>query len=635
MIHDPEPAPAPAGTELTLRAVCLGVALSCVLGAANAYLGLFAGMTVSASIPAAVLSMGLMRAVRGSILENNLVQTAASAGESAAAGAIFTLPALLLLGSWRSFPWLDCTLLLGCGGALGVFFTILLRGPLITQGTLPFPEGVATAQVLEAGHGASPSSAASGKQDEKLRALLMGGLLGGGFKFLESGLGVCRGVLEGAVPFFGGAMYFGVSASPALLSVGYIVGLRIAYVICLGGLLNWLVVIPLISANGPDMDALELAWATWSSKTRYLGVGAMTFSGLFTLIQLRSTIRDAIVQGVSRLRRAGTQGLDARLDLPLSWLAFGVFGCAVILTWLFARFLPNVASSFAVTLFVLVISFLFSTVAAYMAGLLGSSNNPVSGVTIATIILVSLMLLAVGIDSEVGARATIFVGSVVCTAAAIGGDNMQDLKAGHLLGASPRSQQIMQLCGVAAAAVILGPTLQLLADSYGFFEPTLKHPRPLMAPQASLMAEVSRGMFGGALPWGLISAGLSLGAVFSALDTWLAKKGSAFRMPPLVLALGLYLPLQLSTSVLLGGLASAVAQRRKANRQGGTAHAADPGVLASAGLITGEALVGVLLSGIVLGVGGLASIRLDWNSGVLSFLLLFVFLTYLVRKGSR
>lgn len=601
--------------ELSLRAIVLGCSLSAVLGAANAYLGLFAGMTVSASIPAAVLSMGLMRAFGGTILENNQVQTAASAGESAAAGAIFTLPALMLMGSWSSFPWLTCCLLVGVGGVLGVVFTTLLRRPLIVEGQLPFPEGVATAQVLLAGH-RPHDAASSGKQSAHLRALLLGSAVGAVFKLLESGLGLFQASLGTAARFFWGNFYLGMSTSPALLAVGSIVGLRIAALVCVGGIINWLGVIPWLTVAVEGSDVTQAAFATWSQKTRYLGVGAMTFCGLYTLFDLRGTIRRAVSDGAAQLSSSLEQSQKSDGDLPFSWLLGGVTVCAVTLVWLFSAYLPALWVSILVVFAVIIISFLFCTVAAHMAGMLGSSNNPVSGVTIATLITVAFLLRALGVDTEVGAMASIIVGSVVCTAAAIGGDNVQDLKAGHLLGASPVLQQIMQLGGVAAAALVLGPVLQVLSDSYGFGEPSAAHPRALLAPQATLMASVARGMFGGHLPLGYISAGALLGAAFATVDGLLKWNKSQFRAPPLALSLGLYLPLELSTPVFLGGLAAHLVSRSSAK----SAHTEEVGrgLLLSAGLITGEALLGVMLAGVVFIVGNLDGLHMMSASSVLT-----------------
>lgn len=625
----------PPHNELTLRAILLGVLLSAILGAANAYLGLFAGMTVSASIPAAVLSMGLMKAFGGTILENNLVQTAASAGESAAAGAIFTLPALLLLGAWDSFPWLDCCLLIAIGGVLGVVFTTFLRQPLIVQGQLPFPEGVATAQVLIAGH-APRARTASGQADSgQLRALLMGGALGAVYKLFESGLGLFQASLGVAGRAFGGVFYLGSSSSPALFAVGCIIGPRIAILVCVGGLINWLGVIPWITEVAPGQEPVAAAFAAWSQKARYLGVGAMTFCGLYTLFDLRGTITQAITEGVGQLRSTMQGRVDPHRDLPLAWLLGGVAVCLGLLVWMFSAYLPSFWASACVACAVIVISFLFSTVAAQMAGMLGSSNNPVSGVTIATVIVIALLLRALGVDGTLGTMACIIVASVVCTAAAIGGDNVQDLKAGHILGASPVRQQILQLGGVLAAACTLGPVLSLLAQSYGFGEPSPEHPRALMAPQATLMASVAKGMFGGDLPTEFIVAGVGLGVLFCVVDGILKSRRARFRAPPLALALGLYLPLELSVPVLLGGLAVALPRLRiDKTTAHGDAQVVPNSLLLGAGLITGEALLGVVLAGVVFGLGSLDRVQVLSSSALLTGA--FALLTLgLLARGAR
>jgi len=618
-------------SELSLRAIVLGCLLSAVLGAANAYLGLFAGMTVSASIPAAVLSMGLMRAFGGTILENNQVQTAASAGESAAAGAIFTLPALMLMGSWSHFPWLTCFLLVGVGGVLGVVFTTLLRRPLIVEGQLPFPEGVATAQVLLAGH--RPLDAdQGGTRSAHLRALLLGSGVGAVFKLFESGLGLFQTSLGTATRFLGGSFYLGMSTSPALLAVGSIVGLRIAALVCVGGVINWMGVIPWLASAVEGGDVTQAAFTTWSQKTRYLGVGAMSFCGLYTLFDLRGTIQRAVRDGARQLSTSLGQSETGEGDLPFAWLLCAVAGCAVILIWLFSAYLPALWMSVLVVFAVIIISFLFCTVAAHMAGMLGSSNNPVSGVTIATLISVAFLLRALGVDAQFGAMTSIIVGSVVCTAAAIGGDNVQDLKAGHILGASPLRQQIMQLAGVVAAALVLGPVLQVLSDSYGFGGPSAAHPHALLAPQATLMASVAQGMFGGHLPLGFISAGAFLGAFFAAVDALLKWRKVRFRAPPLALSLGLYLPLELSTPVFLGGLAAHVLSR--SSSKSGQAEEVSSGLLLSAGLITGEALLGVLLAGVVFVLGSLQSLHVMSASAALTALYVGLTWVLLSRKSS-
>lgn len=623
--------PEATGAELSFRAVFLGALLSVILAGANAYLGLFAGMTVSASIPAAVISMGILRAFGGTILENNQVQTAASAGESAAAGAIFTLPALILLGSWVEFPFWLSAFLIGSGGLLGVFFTILLRRALVVPGTLPFPEGAATAAVLRAGHAENTKGGSSG-----LGFLLVGSIWGAVAKFIEAGLALSKATVEVAFAAGSKVFYLGAGVSPALVAVGYIVGLEVALVIFAGGAVNWLFFLPFSVPVDAVGSPLEIAWRTWSERTRYLGVGAMTVGGIVALIQVRHAIREAATAGWTALRSgAGAGPVPARLDrdLPPRVILFGITVPLVPLVFVFFDLSDSLLLATILTILVLIFGFLFSSVAAYMAGLVGSSNNPVSGVTIATILFTSLFLTgyrAFGEGAEVGPALAIVVGSIICCAAAIGGDNVQDLRAGQLLGATPYRQQIMQLIGVVAAALVLGPVLQLLHEAYGFGAPSAAHPEALRAPQATLMASVSQGVFGGNLPWGFFMAGAGLGLGVALLDAGLQKKGSRIRIPTLAFALGLYLPWEISLPILLGGF---VARMARGRAQEGS----QVGVLASAGLITGEALMGILLAAVVAGAGSLSIVRVFGrvDSGWISFGILLLTLALLRRAGKR
>lgn len=649
----PEPE-VPAGTalrELSPQAVLLGVLLSALLSGANAYLGLFAGMTVSASIPAAVLSMAILRATGGTILENNAVQTAASAGESVAAGVIFTLPALLMLGAWNEFDYAQTALLSGFGGVLGVLFTVPLRRAMVTEGTLRFPEGVATAEVLKVG--TAPRGAASGAG---VVFVALGGVLGALGKLGESGLRLWRGVLEGARPLGDTVLYAGANLSPALLGVGYIVGLNVAVVVFAGGALNWFVAVPLLGAldgGVSEASALDRAWALWSTRTRYLGVGAMVVGGLWTLVELRATLLAGVRTGLKAYREltAGAVVPRTERDAPLPWVLAALVFSLVPLAWVFFQVTGTLWVSALLAVVLLVSGFLFCAVAAYMAGLVGSSHNPVSGVTIATILLTSLLLLGVlGPDAAVGPAAAILVGSVVCCAAAIGGDNMQDLKAGHLLGATPIKQQLMQVLGVVAAACVLAPVLGLLLEAYGIGVPTPEHPRPLKAPQATLMAAVARGVFAGDLPWPMIAAGALLASVVIGADRWLRARGSSVRVPVLAVAVGVYLPLELSVPILLGGVVSALAQRRwgRQERAQGAAAPGDVtagraretslrhGLLLSAGLITGEALAGIALA-VPIVVTGRADVLSPWGAFETSWpgtVLVFVVCAWLLRVAS-
>lgn len=623
--------------ELSPRAVLLGFALSVVLAAANAYLGLFAGMTVSASIPAAVLSMALLRAFGGTILENNQVQTAASSGESVAAGAIFTLPALLLLGVWEDFAYLDTLLLSGLGGLLGVLFTIPLRRALVVQGSLPFPEGVATAEVLKLGAAldATSSSAGEARSSAELdrargalsgvRHVVVGGVIGAVFKLGESGLRLWQAVLEGAHRVGGGVLYAGANLSPALVAVGYIVGFNAAIVVFAAGVVNWFVAVPwLATLQGaePSQSATELAWSLWSTKTRYLGVGAMIVGGLWALVDLRDKLLAGVRTGLSAFRAAAGGGALPRTerDLPMQWV-LGLSLASLLPLGLVFFHVTHVAwVSVVLAVIMLVAGFLFCAVAAYMAGLVGSSNNPVSGVTIATILLTSLLLLGMlGPDAAVGPAAAILVGSVVCCAAAMGGDNVQDLKAGHIVGATPIKQQLMQGVGVLGGALVIAPALSLLLEAYGIGVPTPEHPRPLKAPQATLMAAVTRGVFSGGLPWTLVGTGMGIAVVVIVIDRVLAARGAAFRVPVLAAALGLYLPFELSATILVGGLVAFFAERSFMARalreptERASAAAKRNGLLLAAGLITGEALAGILLA-VPIVVSGKADVLSPWGA---------------------
>jgi putative OPT family oligopeptide transporter len=610
--------------ELSVRAVLLGFVLSVVLAAANAYLGLFAGMTVSASIPAAVLSMALLRAFGGTILENNQVQTAASSGESVAAGAIFTLPALLMLGVWKDFAYLDTLLLSGLGGLLGVLFTIPLRRALVVQGNLPFPEGVATAEVLKVGSARGEGSRDSRRQGAAsgVQHVVLGALFGALFKLGESGFRLWQAVLEGARSVGGGSVvYAGANLSPALVAVGYIVGVNAALVVAAGGLVNWFVAVPWLASLEPShasASATEVAWGIWSSKTRYLGVGAMIVGGLWALVDLRDKLLAGVRAGLVAFRATAEGAVQPRTerDLPMQWVLGLALFSLVPLSLVFHHVTGVIWVSAVLAVVLLITGFLFCAVAAYMAGIVGSSNNPVSGVTIATILLTSLLLLGMlGPDAAVGPAAAILVGSVVACAAAMGGDNIQDLKAGHLVGATPIKQQLMQGVGVLGGALVIAPALSLLLEAYGIGIPTATHPHPLKAPQATLMASVARGVFAGGLPWTLVSIGGALAVAVIVLDRMLVARGAPFRVPVLAAAIGLYLPLELSVTMLLGGLVAHVAERARRRRADSAAaeRGERNGLLLAAGLITGEALAGILIA-VPIVWSGRADVLSFWGS---------------------
>ncbi|MCY3810799.1 MAG: oligopeptide transporter, OPT family [Gammaproteobacteria bacterium] len=586
--------------QLTVKAIILGIVLSVVLAGANAYLGLFAGLTVSASIPAAVISMAILSLFKSSnILENNIVQTAASAGESLAAGVIFTLPALILLGYWEVFDNLWVMAIAGLGGLLGVLFTIPLRRSLIVEEGLTYPEGTATAEVLKVGESARAKVGGTG-----IAYLAWAGVCGALAKLSETGLRIWEGTAQ-AAGFLGTSTiaYVGANLSPALLSVGYIVGLNIAVLVLAGGVISWYVAIPIYSTffleGNPalqavaEQGAVDLAFAIWTSQIRYLGVGAMLVGGIWALVSMRGSILSGVKSGLAQYRE-GTLAttVHTERDTPMPFVLGGIGLFVVPIFALYVVVVDSAAVALAMTLVMVVAGFLFSAVAAYMSGLVGSSNNPVSGITIATILFSALLLLfLLGNDAGTGPVAAILIGAVICCAAAIAGDNLQDLKAGYIVGATPWRQQVMQAVGVVSAVLLMAPILNLLLQAYGIGAPTAEQPNSLLAPQATLMASVAQGVFGDGLPWTMVAGGAGIGVVIIVIDEWAKRSGRAWRAPVLAVAVGIYLPLELAVPIAVGGvLAHIVGRRQGAKERGRT------GMLFAAGLITGEALVGIVMA---------------------------------------
>lgn len=586
--------------QITIKALVLGVVLAAILAGANAYLGLFAGMTVSSAIPAAVISMAVLRLFATSnILENNIVQTTASAGSSVSAGVVFTLPALYLLGHWERFAFVDVVVIAGLGGILGVLFSVPLRRALILERKLPFPEGVATAEVLKAGD--------AGKDIGKL---VVAALLGAGAKFCEVGLKLWSGTAEGARYVFGNktVAYFGTNVSPALIAVGVIVGLNIGIVVFSGGALAWYVFVPLYSGM-PDLDpaianliattdpsALDLGYEIWDRKIRYIGVGAMLIGGLWSLIDMRHSLLD----GIRSARAAHVDGgwenqPETERELPMNWVIGGVLTLIVPIFLLYVGIVESYWVAAIMALMMVVAGFVFSAVSSYMSGLVGSSNNPISGMTIATLLFSALVLLwLMGSEFQSGAAAAIMIGGVVACAAAIGGDNLQDLKCGHLVGATPWKQQLVLAIGALVSALVMAPVLNLLVEAYGIGAPTAAHPDPLSAPQANLMASVAGGVFGGGLPWDMITIGVVVGAVVIALDKVLEAKGSSFRVPVLAAAIGIYLPLEVTSPILIGGILAHLIEKGLSGER--LAKAGRVKMLLGAGLIAGEALLGIIMA---------------------------------------
>jgi putative OPT family oligopeptide transporter len=600
-------APAP---QLTARAIILAVVLAMILAAANTYLGLFAGMTIASAIPAAVVSMAVLRALGGGgILENNIVQTGASAGTSIASGVIFTVPALVLMGYWPDFKYWWVLAIAGLGGLLGVLFSVPLRRSLIVDQQMTFPEGKAAAEVLRAGE--NPSIG--------VKVLGIAALAGGVGKVIAaSGL---RFIPDSALAsgFIGKYLgYMGTNISPALLGVGYIVGLNIGAVVVSGSLLSFNIAIPIYHAyflpQNPELAArvveacVGLSGADCAETTaqilrgaqiRYLGVGAMLVGGLWALVSLRKSIVSGVKSGLAATRAGSMANVPhTDRDLPMKWVLIGIVVFTIPLAVLYYSIVGSVGIGAAMSVIMIVAGFLFCSVSAYMAGLVGSSNNPVSGITIATILFAAIVLLGfLGKDSAIGPVAAVMIGAVVCCAACVAGDNLQDLKAGYLVGATPWRQQVMLAIGSVSCALIMAPVLNMLAVSYGIGPRTAEHPQSLEAAQANLMASVANGLFGGHLPWGMIGIGAAIGVVTIIFDQILKARNAPFRVPVLAAAIGIYLPLETMVPIFLGGLLSYLVTRsfgpglsedevEKRNRTG---------TLFAAGLITGEALMGIFI----------------------------------------
>ena len=565
--------------ELTVVSVILGIFLAVVFGAANAYLGLRVGMTVSASIPAAVISMGVIRIIlrRDSILENNIVQTIGSAGESLAAGAIFTLPALFMWASdglTEAPSLVEISLIALVGGVIGVLFMIPLRSALIVQehGVLPYPEGKACAEVLMAGEEGGAKA-----------GLVFKGLgLAAAYKFVADGLKVFPSEVDFQIDSYKGSG-IGMDVLPALLGVGYICGPQVSSYLLAGGTVAWFVLMPLIDKFGGnavlypvvELFAQQGTWGIWKNYIRYIGAGAVAAGGILSLIKSLPLIIRTFKQAVKGFGvKADGTGRTSR-DIPMQFVLLGI-GVMAIIMWL----VPAVPVSFLGAIIIIVFGFFFATVSSRMVGLVGSSNNPVSGMAIATLLIATILLKATGTIGISGMVAAIAIGSVICIIAAIAGDTSQDLKTGYIVGSTPIKQQIGELIGVVASALAIGGVLYLLgrAWEYGGTE--------IPAPQATLMKMVVEGVMGGNLPWTLVFVGVGIAIVVEIL-----------RIPVLPFAVGLYLPIHLSTPMMVGGAIKWFFERKKgAGSDKEQKDKIEKGILYSSGLIAGEGIVGILLA---------------------------------------
>ena len=568
--------------EFTAVSVVLGALLAILFGGANAYLGLRVGMTVSASIPAAVISMGIIRKIlkRDSILENNMVQTVGSAGESVAAGAIFTLPALFMWaqeGLCETPSLIEIGFIALCGGVLGVLLMVPLRSALIVKehGVLSYPEGQACAQVLIAGEEGGAKS-----------ATVFAGLgIAAVYKFIADGLKLFPSEVDWSIPAYKGAG-IGGDVLPALAGVGYICGVRVSSYLFAGGITAWFVMMPLIALFGsnlviyPAEVTVAQLWATggtwglWGKFVRYIGAGAVAAGGIMSLLKSLPLIVRTFRQAIGGYGKNGAGTLRTQRDLPMPVLLVGILAIAGLM-WL----TPAVPVSLLGAVIIIVFGFFFATVSSRMVGLIGSSNNPVSGMAIATLLIATMILKATGTTGTEGMVAAIAIGSVICIIAAIAGDTSQDMKTGFLLGATPRKQQIGEIIGCVVSAVAIGAILYLLNAAWGYGS------TELAAPQATLMKLVVEGVMGGNLPWSLVLTGVFVALVAEILG-----------IPVLPFAIGLYLPIHLSTPIMVGGLVRWYLEKRRYSSEKAKEEVVQSGILYTSGLIAGEGIVGILLA---------------------------------------
>ena len=611
--------------EITVTSIISGVFLAIIFGAANAYLGLRVGMTVSASIPSAVIAMGVIRIIlrKNSILESNIVQTIGSAGESLAAGAIFTLPALFLWaaeGKTDKPQILEITAIALIGGLLGVFFMVPLRNALIVKehGILPYPEGTACAEVLLAGEegGKSASTVFAGLGFSAL------------YKFIIDGFKLVSGEISLKVKGFAGEI--GTQIYPAVISVGYICGVKISSYMFAGGVLSWLVLIPLIVLFGEN-SIMYPATATigqlfktggassiWSTYIRYIGAGTLAAGGIISLIKsmplIVKTFGGAMI-GLKESTKVSDERTKTDINIRIVLLAILI---SVLAVWL----LPAIPVSFIGAVIVVVFGFFFAAVSSRMVGLVGGSNNPVSGMAIATLLASTLILKLMGITGIKGMISAISIGSIICIVSAIAGDTSQDLKTGYILGATPKKQQIGEVIGVVASAIAIGGTLYLLDSAWGFGS------EELGAPQATLMKLITEGVMEGNLPWGLVFTGVFIAICVEILG-----------IPVLPFAIGTYLPIHLNACIMIGGIVRLFVEKIKRDKEE-KKNMINNGILFCSGMIAGEGLVGIALAVLtVFGIGSLFDMSsyvpdILSNIGGLVLLLIIVFtmFRYIFRR---
>jgi len=591
--------------EMTFKAVFLGVLMAIVLGAANAYLGMKAGLTVAATFPAAVVAMAALRVFGGTILEENIARTTASVGEALVAGAIFTLPAFVISGAWDHLHYWESTLIMMIGGVLGVLFVIILRRTLVVEADLPFPESVAAAEIVKAGQGGQTGAS------YVFGAMGFAGL----WELIKNSNGIqivadsaqrfielpksTMAVMDKKITYAGGLLLESPAASPALVGVGFIVGMRVSAVLFSGAVMGWLVLVPLAIFLNPELRGMlgegqgmtDLALDVWRNQIRPLAVGTMIVAAFYTLYNLRSSLVSGIGKAFAHFGVGGsgaTERTDIDLDFRKIIVAIGVMSLPMLgLYYFFSESLP---AALVLTVVMIVLGFLFAAVAGYLVGLIGSSNNPISGLTLSTLLIAAVLMVLLGVTDVHGVAAVLAIAGVICCAAGVAGDMMQDLKVCRILGGTPWRMEVSEIIGVICAAAVLALPLAALDRVYhiGSVE--------LPAPQAGLMALMAKGIVGGEMAWPLVLVGM-----FLALGLILIKAPS-----PMLVAVGMYLPFASTSAIFVGGLIKWVLEvqmKRREATQEERVRAENTGTLLSSGFIAGEALMAVILAFVVLGAG--------------------------------
>ena len=636
--------------ELTFKAILIGIFLAIVLGAANAYLGLYAGMTVSAIIPGAVMALAFLKPFKGTILEVNVATVGASAGECIAAGVIFTIPALVLLGVWTEINYVQTTFISLIGGLLGILWMVPLRRALVVKTDLPFPEGVAVAAVL--------TTTVGGEETIKTKKtssiwLVVGALTSGLFKFGQISLNIFKDTVEGMVSIgkysiFGGKnegwFYGGTTTSPALLAVGWIIGPRISSYVLVGGLLGWVIIAPLLvlasglPTPGPefmDLDKLIGGFFTvWSEQVRYIGVGAMLVGGLWAVYSIRNNLVDSVKEAIVGIK-AGTEKTKMRTQQDVSYkLVFIFIGLMIIPIFILYQWLSGlILVPIVMAILTVFLAFIASALAGYLTGLVGSSNCPISGVTVVVLLIVSLIMLVFGVTGMAGMAIVIFISAVICIGGSISGDLLQTMASGLMIGATPKKLQISMVFGVVAASSVVGIIIGVLHQAFTIGS------RALPAPQAFLMKGIVEGILGGGMLWPFVIAGAVLAFVLILID-----------LPVLPVAIGIYLPFTLSVPIFVGGTIRYISDRYLSKRFGGNGEeeisdwelaikqtdvkprekAIRTGLLLTAGLVSGEALMGVIVAVlVVLGINLTVVDNPAWWPGLLIWAYIAILLAYI------